>query len=113
MHPQEACFICRGPEGASAVMKMTSGAQDAMWAAVERADAAQYHATLSALHVVPSERHSTSPAVPVRLLMRSNKGRVYVRSICEPSPVIMLLILSALLPCLPQNLCCQHGRTHT
>ena len=110
---QEACFICRGPEGASAVMKMTSGAQDAMWAAVERADAAQYHATLSALHVVPSERHSTSPAVPVRLIVRSNKGKVYAKSICEPSPVAVLLIPSDLLPCPPQNQSCQHGRTHT
>ena len=35
---QEACFICKGPDGASAVMKMTSASQEAMWASVEKAD---------------------------------------------------------------------------
>ena len=35
---QEACFICKGPDGASAVMKMTSASQESMWAALEKAD---------------------------------------------------------------------------
>ncbi|GAX80181.1 hypothetical protein CEUSTIGMA_g7619.t1 [Chlamydomonas eustigma] len=35
---KEACFICRGPDGAAAVMKMSGSSQDALWAAVEKAD---------------------------------------------------------------------------
>lgn len=35
---KEAAFICRGPDGAASVMKMTGTAQDALWAALERAD---------------------------------------------------------------------------
>lgn len=52
---QEACFICNGPDGAGAVMKVAGRGQDALWAAIERSDVTAYRAQLSGLHVVPCE----------------------------------------------------------
>ena len=54
-------------------MKMNSASQDAMWTAVERADVAKYESALSDLHVIPSERHGASPAIPLRLIIRTSK----------------------------------------
>mmetsp|Transcript_5960 Transcript_5960/g.13047 ORF Transcript_5960/g.13047 Transcript_5960/m.13047 type:complete len:410 (+) Transcript_5960:27-1256(+) len=67
---KEACYICRGSEGAGAVMKMSGAAQDALWAAIEKCDVAGVRAGLASTRVVPSERPGLLAHVPVRLLVR-------------------------------------------
>jgi hypothetical protein len=74
---QEACFICKGPDGAAAIMKMNGAAQDALWAAVEKSEAQRYHEVLAGLRVAPTSKQGAIPAVPVRLLVPASQGEAW------------------------------------
>jgi hypothetical protein len=51
---QEACHICRGPEGSKAVMITGEEEQDAMWRAVSGVELTQYRHCLTRLGVAPT-----------------------------------------------------------
>lgn len=67
---KEAAYICRGSEGSSAVMQMSSASQEELWTAVQAADFQAYRRVLSGVRLTPAQRSSTSASLPIRLLLR-------------------------------------------
>jgi hypothetical protein len=52
---QEAAYICRGGEGAKAIMNMGVAAQDGLWAAVEAGDGPAFRYQLAQLKLMPTQ----------------------------------------------------------
>ncbi|KAG2448028.1 hypothetical protein HYH02_007055 [Chlamydomonas schloesseri] len=67
---KESSYVCRGPDGAGAVMRTGSSQQEALWGAVGAGDLPAYRAALGALKVSPQSRQGQVPNIPVRLLLR-------------------------------------------
>ncbi|KAF6263705.1 autophagy protein Apg5-domain-containing protein [Scenedesmus sp. NREL 46B-D3] len=70
---KEAGYCCRGSDGAAAVMRLPGQAQDELWAAVNRADAAAARRITAPLRLHPTARQPAATAtVPVRLFIRQH-----------------------------------------
>eukprot|EP00877_Chromochloris_zofingiensis_P014944 jgi/Chrzof1/9703/Cz04g12220.t1 len=81
---KEACFICKGSEGSSAVLRLASSVKDELWHSCERADSSTFQQGMNSLKVSPTARQGNGPYVPVRLFL------------CKPNPAGK--VLQGLLP---------------
>ncbi|KAI8465925.1 MAG: hypothetical protein J3K34DRAFT_524984 [Monoraphidium minutum] len=89
---KEAIFICRGPEGANAVMRMSSAAQDELWRCVAAGRGPEAAPGWAALRPAPAVVKGGGPSIPVRVFIVSAEdaaqgGAFWERAYSSSRPV--------------------------